>query len=74
MVESAFNAMREIDANPDYILILGDSAAHYLSSWEENLAVIQNVSQTIAQYFPRAVVVPVLGKIFLEYYGIDLDG
>ena len=54
--------MRQVDPNPDFILLLGDTSAHFLTNWTQNVAIIRNITQTVSEYFPRAVIVPVIGN------------
>ncbi|CAF3918527.1 unnamed protein product [Rotaria sordida] len=64
LVISALSAAKKIDSNIDFIIWLGDAASHYSPDGDTVISIYLNFSQELRKYFPKTLVIPVLGKIF----------
>lgn len=63
LVESAFQAMKNLTQKPEFILWTGDSSAHDSNlSQSEVMSNLRFVNQKLHQVFPGVPVIPVLGN------------
>lgn len=75
LISSSFQAMQNIDSNPEFILILGDSIGHYTMEllndqgyldFEYNKRLVQEsfyrIEEELTQYFPETQVIYVFGN------------
>ncbi|UJR35397.1 hypothetical protein I4U23_028154 [Adineta vaga] len=62
LVTSAFSAAKNIDSNIDFLIWLGDSTSHRLRAGDTIIPVFQNLSQQLRQFFPKTLIIPVLGN------------
>ena len=54
--------MKNVDSNPDFILVTGDWASHSQPTFNTTLQSITNATQTLLQFFPKTLVIPALGN------------
>ncbi|XP_067678170.1 acid sphingomyelinase-like phosphodiesterase 3b [Haliotis asinina] len=63
LVESVIENMRNMEAEPDFILWTGDTAPHVKQkSLEDVLGLIRNVTTVLKEAFPNTTVLPLLGN------------
>jgi endopolyphosphatase len=62
LLESVLQAMQSEEGTPDFILVLGDTSAHYMDTWKDVVNAINNATETMASYFPGVPVLPILGN------------
>eukprot|EP00003_Mantamonas_plastica_P023927 TRINITY_DN438_c0_g1_i2.p1 TRINITY_DN438_c0_g1~~TRINITY_DN438_c0_g1_i2.p1 ORF type:complete len:501 (-),score=142.44 TRINITY_DN438_c0_g1_i2:43-1431(-) len=69
LMTATFDAMKQVDANPDFILITGDFVGHHLPTSDLVLSTINNVTQTLKDTFPGVPLFPTIGNndLFPDY-------